>query len=279
MIRSSRILWLSAAACWLIAGAYFLHRYPLTLPAPSEPEKPAVFELRDNGAAVALLVDTAAIAASWRDNNPETADYSLGWVNILEQECGRFDILTASHLTDSALAPRRLVIISRSLQRTLSDTQCDALREFMNNGGVAVIESPAQDICDRLGLAVRVVNSADNDQFKNTNTFQSYTLPGSTTPQDDLVGGALRVGRGAALLTAAKLSWFVTILQQGLPEPAFAVTNRNGRIDEGAKLESNDLAPPDSLINTDSPVADIIERATFNRLAALAPFPRWHTAP
>ncbi|MBN4076416.1 hypothetical protein JYT16_01735 [Gemmatimonas aurantiaca] len=115
MIRTKLIIGL--ALCGLTV-AYFMHRYPVTLPYSADPELPAEFILRNNNASAVMIVDTAIIRSAWKKQKFSEADFSYAWLSILEKQIGYFDILNIDQVTEKRFQSVSLIVSAESVLRS-----------------------------------------------------------------------------------------------------------------------------------------------------------------
>ncbi len=306
---------LIGAGCIVIALAYFLHRYPLTISPQADSEVPAEFILSSEGAQVTLWVDTAVIRRHWSEGSLAAADFSYGWANTLEQEFGYYDIQDISGFDSAILAGRQVAVFSVSALETLAKKQAGygLIRSFVSSGGLAVLDYPDSEALagvagiefssmSRSKLArgelqallaeagIHPADSAVPDSLPLFSTLRTYSFNSpdfSDSPDSSAHSSAkglelfttVPIGRGQVLLTGWDFGRWVTLTQQGAPDEQLRVGNRYSEFGHSRYLEANDLVADSVYLNSSYPWVDIIEKQLGNTIASINMTPRWSTAP
>ncbi len=303
-ISRSSIIYGTLGALFIgISAAYFLHRYPIRIPALANPEKAASFVIRGNGAQVMLLVDTSVIRQSWSHKTLSGADFSYGWTNTLQQEFGYFDIRDVKGVDSAALADCRIVVCSESAQKSLakSESGTKLISEFVSGGGMIVLDYPSAEfirpldiVCaekrvkrqklsqSELRLILDALQQEISGQLPDSlpvySSIQNYSSATAMT-RGNTCFDYISCDQGGILLTRWDFGRWITLTQQGLPNENLNTENRYSELGHSDKLETNDLVADPSYLNSAYPWADIMEKTIGNFLASTTYAPRWHTAP
>ncbi len=294
-----------------LCAAYFLHRYPVNISAQLDREKPAGFLIRESGAQVLLLVDTLGIQESWSHAKLEQADFSYGWVSVLQQEFGYFDVRDVGGVESVSLADYRTVVFSSSALQSNKVTAngVSFVTEFVRSGGLAVLDYPSNTIlapfdlkrleksdmgqtlsAGKLSLLLGSMFSEETTApipaslpvFTDIQTYVSNIT--SKTESSSMLQGSVAfesvsLGAGVIVLTKWDFGRWVTLTQQGLPDKNLRAENRYNQFGHSDKLEANDLVADAAYLNANYPWVDIAEKKLGNLVAGLQLAPRWFTAP
>ncbi|MEW6746276.1 MAG: hypothetical protein AB1486_26340 [Planctomycetota bacterium] len=152
-----RLRWI--AALTLVGGALLLLRWldqhPVHLAfldGPFGPERGGEVLLDEGPGDILLVVDPAAIGRAGAGGRFSTADWSYAWLNLLAQEAGSVRVCTADGLERAMRFPRRVVVLTRSCGNDAAWPP--ALSDFVEQGGVLVVEQPRGEPAGAAGLEI-----------------------------------------------------------------------------------------------------------------------------
>ena len=256
----------------LAAFLYYLQQDPIRLDSEEALASgyALVLEAKSD---VALVIDYSSY--------PEEAtrfdeiDFSLAWLNTLQQEIGPVALFDAQELQEVDLGGFRMVFLTRSAAS--NEALLPKLQSYVDRGGLLILELPSGSIreafsADGLG--------GDRDPQKITNALGlenelmaalgelplSTRLIGSSGPLDGAetlltIDGVpviycKTVGAGHALTFDFDYGMLLTAIQQGQPSDELRVRNRRG----SEAVETADLPAEDRLIDLDIAAADLLER-------------------
>ena len=205
-----------------------------------------------------------------------SVDFSLAWLNTIQQEIGPVTLINADRFQDFDLSKYKFVILTQSAAS--NDAWVPRLKAYLDRGGVLVLEMP--------GGAIRQMGSADgHGGLRNVQNFTYMAgmeasqmaalaqldlsaitqLIGSAGPLEDsesfmTIDGVpvvyrKRHGFGNIITLDFNYGMLMTSLQQGRPMNNFKIRNIHDSVD----IETSDLAlSNEEFYNI--PIADIIER-------------------
>lgn len=203
-------------------------------------------------------------------------EFSLAWLNTLQQEIGPVSLLDAQGFADASLDKYRCIILTHSA--SAHDAWVPKLKNYLERGGTLVLEMPSG--------ALRTIASADGkggmrnvqnvtyasglpDEFQkmlSTLDLANRTqIIGSAAPLEDsttylMIDGipaiyAKEYATGHVITLDFNYGMLLTSLQQGRPLDDFSLRNYH----DSSAFETSDLAVTDN-IPYDTPLADLLER-------------------
>ncbi|PJB43063.1 MAG: hypothetical protein CO108_10645 [Deltaproteobacteria bacterium CG_4_9_14_3_um_filter_63_12] len=202
-------------------------------------------------------------------------DFSLAWLNTLQQELGPIALRDAESLADIELSNYRLVILTRSASG--NDAWLPKLEGFVDRGGTLVLEMPSgairkafsadgqggvrdpQRITMANGLATELQAALEELPLATDIIGSAGPLEGAETVLTiDGVPVIYRkqLGVGWAITVDFDYGMVLTSIQQGQPTDGFRLRNHRGT----NEIESSDLVFDESLIGSMTPIADVLER-------------------
>lgn len=224
-----------------------------------------------------IVVDYGNFEAS--PNAFDKMNFSLTWLNTLQQEIGPVSLMDADDFATTDLSSYRCIIITKSA--ATHDAWVPKLRSFLERGGTLVMEMPEG--------AMRTIASADGKgglRAAQNITFTSGIAPelqtalaaldlsnrteviGSAGPLDDsttymTIDGVpvmytKKYAMGHVVTVDFNYGMLITSLQQGRPLDNFSIRNQH----DTTAIETSDLSVPDGM-SLETPLADLIERFLF----------------
>jgi len=266
-------------------------------------EAPATDAFRSNSAPILLVSSLEDLSLAAHRQRFDAMDWSLAWINLLEQECGYYAHAEYVQLRPDTWSGRSLVIVAHSAIPRFTGEQIDSLKAFVQGGGVVILDRPTAGWTALSGivlgpletgearlrsahpdvLAARVAESLGRADLPFPVSI--HHLSGSV-PED--VRTLLRfderpallsrsLGKGAVISTTFDLGRLLVTVQQGRPEPDFTVRKRWGFYRH--VLESHDLVWHRAYLENTIPAADVIERAILAAARLHRPLPVWWAFP
>ncbi len=284
-------------------AAWYLHTHPLHLPARDEeaagsPPPPSP-----------LTADTLLVLPGYRDASAESfsqLDMSLGWYNTLAQELGTFRHTTATAFGPANLDGTRLLVLAASTCRAMGPEQIKAVGQWVESGGVLLIEQPDERWSAVLGLALgggglrpaRRVTAADGLPARGSLRDALLETPLDTTMLPAQVAGGVadersgvlmevdgkpalihrRRGLGHAYVLTLDMARAVMTLQQGKPLEDFSLppVEQPSYVPPGM-TQPHVLVHHEKLLAAEVPYADLLERNLLEVTASHLPLPRlWY---
>ncbi|MDX9724107.1 MAG: hypothetical protein RBU37_25390 [Myxococcota bacterium] len=263
------VLW---STVLLGVGVAYFDANPILVDAEEELAPGSVLAL-DAVSDVLLIVDYGSMIS-----NPERfedVDFSLAWLNTLQQEVGPVAIADAEKVAQLDLSAYRLVVVTRSAAS--QDAWLPKLKGYVDRGGTLVLEMPQGSVRESFsadGLGERrspqqityMAGLLEDLQLALQQISPPTEIVGSSGPLDgaetlmtiDGVPVIYRKQLGAGWVISVDFDYgrLLTALQQGMPHEGFRV--RSVRGDD--QVESIDLAYADALIESSVPLADVLER-------------------
>ncbi len=213
------------------------------------------------------------------EDSPATFDkmnFSLAWLNTLQQEIGPVSLVDADGFTDVDLNQYRCIILTQSASS--HDVWAPKLRSYLERGGVVILEMPegalrtiasadgkggmraAQNVTYTYGLAPEIHAALATIDLSNRTE-----VVGSAGPLEDsttymTIDGVpvmyeKKYATGHVITIDFNYGMLLTSLQQGRPLDNFGIRN----LTETPKIETADLAMPDT-VSLEIPLADALER-------------------
>jgi hypothetical protein len=262
----------------VVALRYFdVHPILLDESVKTEPTKEVAAR---TGGEVLIVADTGGIARSAEAGQFSRVDWSLAWVNTVEQELGPHAWVEAAQLRGLDLAQYKVVIVTASAGQIEDKDLLGHLKAYVQGGGVLVLERPQGGLRDQFSAdgrggerqpqaITRVLNLAEPyaQQLKAMPLRTSYI--GSSGPAPGAVtylamDGAPVIYRAPlerGQVITVELNWGLqlTAMQQGQPEEDFSVLNRYPE-QLAPALESSDLVMDQRLLDNPVPYADLLEK-------------------
>ena len=193
-----------------------------------------------DGADVLIVLPRTSEAQSWEQFNPDQA-----WLNAVEQEVGEFQLSSARELTRGRLDSAAWTIVPANAARELDATQIQTLQNWVQDGGVLILEQPegpwrsiiGAQINIQRGRQTRRVTSFDGSVARGRAREHVVAMPLQTTivpySPADLARGrdyqvlmeidgnpgivAIQMGRGRVFLLLFDFARAATASQQGTP--------------------------------------------------------------
>ncbi len=293
-MRRPRISTVLITLIALAAVARWIDVHPYTYRA-HEPELHGTAKRFERTADVLVLVDPGSVYGAAGDSF-ENGDWSYGWMNLAEQEFGRFALTSTVYAGD--LAGRRAVVVTRSALGGAT-VMLPELRDFVRDGGLLVLEQPDASWQEFAGAhcgepvdqpGALTLPGADPETADDLShvplvagSVRSLLLAPDATPHlrvgNAVVASTIERGDGAVLSLGLDVGRAITALQQGTPAPGtFSVRNRYPDV-LTAHIQSNDLVADAALLGSTIPVADVLERVVVALFDRHAPLPRWWAYP
>jgi len=263
-------------------GAY-IRANPITLaPSPDNTAYASAPETRRDGSVLVVVAEVPE-AQSFA-----TLAFDQMWLNAVEQEVGSVRVVTTSALTRSAMDPCEWVIIPRAAAAQLDPTQSQFVRNWVEDGGVVLLEQPegpwqsftGQAFTGTRARETRRMTSFDGAvtrgelredilQSPFRTTLFTYN-PSSLARGRDYhvlmeVDGAPGIihrslGRGAVIVLLFDLGSLLGRMQQGQPEDDFRIPlSSSDALAAGHTVTARLVMDPALAANL-IPYADIIER-------------------
>ncbi|MBM4319005.1 MAG: hypothetical protein FJ125_03380, partial [Deltaproteobacteria bacterium] len=267
-----RLLLLTALL--LLGGLWLLHTNPVRYRTSKKGAAGSGINLRET-ADLLLLVDTEVVAASGRNGSFDELDLSYAWVNLAEQEIGRFAVMGTGDIRLNALDGRRVVVVTRSAMRS-AELWLPQLKLFVEDGGVLVLERPTSRWDFIAG--VEVVGSAPRPfaelhGLRMGDVRELPSMPWRTQMQSlKVVRSDVEVlaeaegmpvvvrrtlGQGTVIVLALDVGRQITSLQQGTPVPgSLKVEDRYPQLLRQG-LYTDDLVADPRLLTANVPYADV----------------------
>ncbi len=276
-IKTYRDGW-SRVALWSVIGLgallAYLHHNPIEL-SSEDREMPGTLITLDAVSDFLLVVD-------YDNMNPapdafESIDFSLAWLNTLQQEVGPVALIDAPSIPERDLGRYRVVVLTRSAASNSS--WLPKLKGYVDRGGVLILEMPTgalreafsadgqgglrapQRITQAVGLEADALSALEPLQLSTITR-----LIGSAGPLDKAetlmtmdgvpVVYRKRLGAGWVITVDFDYGMLLTAIQQGRPIEGFRVRNVRG----SSAIETADLAIQEELVTSTVPIADLIER-------------------
>ena len=285
----------------IIYVAFFLGllRYfdlnPIALPPPKEKEKPGVPILKDNESDFLLLIDLKNIQKAAAENNFYRNDWSYAWLNTLEQEVGFYSVMEPSMLTKERVLSRRVVVISKSAEGTVSS---EMISQFVRRGGVVILELPSgrwQDVTgyqlDSYRLKAKKITYIDQDYLPAPFDEILKQMPLNTflyriadkgqdvkviMEMDNHPAVCLRsLGKGLVIGINFDYGLQLVSIQQGIPSADYRVVKKYRNQLYPEIPQPDDLVGDDRLLTNFYPYADILERMLFVIINKHQPIVKW----
>ena len=283
----------------------WLDRHPVHVAIldDTNPEAPAVDAFRETADSVVLISSLENLATAARHQNFDRMDWSLAWINLLEQEVGAYAHLEYERVGPEPGKGRAVVIVAGSAAPRFSAAQIESLRAFVNRGGVLVLDRPGPTWAtlsgielgqasfseahmsdaapDILGSEVRKALAATTLPFPVS--IHTLTKPAGPDVENLLSFDekpalvARRLGQGAVISTTFDPGRLLVTMQQGKPEPTYQVQKRWGYYDH--VLESHDLVWHQAYLENAIPAADVLERTILAAIRRYSPLPCWWAFP
>lgn len=274
-----------------------IEQHPITLPAKDQPTGEALAASGTSGADVLLVISSSGVAASTTQWNLDQA-----WLNTIEQEIGEYQVRTVQELTRSDLDTTSWVIIPRRASAEFDATQIQAVANWVEDGGVAIIEQPEGPwqqltgaILSRARLReTRRITSFDASPARGRTREKVVSMPLRTTlipytPRElsrgrdyqvllEIDGSpgvvSLQRGRGKLFVVMFDFARAVTSTQQGSPTDNFE-TPRSADSPLPAKLSTTQsLSRDEDYFETTVPWTDLLERNLLYLADRQRPVPR-----
>ncbi len=310
----SRNGFLLFSAAILIVGAgiclFVLDRNPVHLSwlDDTDPEAPSTDAFRDNDASVLLVSSLEELATAARLQVFDQMDWSLAWINLLEQEVGYFAHIEVEALAADPWADRSLVILAHSAVSRFSQPRMTfrmaSLEKFVASGGALILDRPGKTWAHLSGvrpgkdlplqkgciteaaaavLAPRILEELGRAPLPYP--VQMYELAGPLEPDTRTLLAlnnapaivARRLGKGVVISTTFDLGRLLVVLQQGIPGTDYRVQKRWGFYKH--VLETHDLVWDEAYLRSTIPAADILERAVLASVRCHRPLPVWWAFP
>ncbi len=207
-------------------------------------------------------------------------DFSLAWINTLQQEIGPINIMDAETFADADLTKYRSIILTRSAASI--DAWTPKLRGFLERGGTLILEMPegairtiasadgkgglrsAQNITFATGLDESLLKS-----FSALDLSSRTQIIGSAGPLEEAdnylyIDGvpviyAKNYATGHVITVDFNYGMLLTSLQQGRPLDNFHIRN----LYDSNKIETSDLSVSPENVSYEVPLADLLERFLF----------------
>ncbi len=280
----------------LVAAAWFVRDHPVILAPPDDPGQRALIPESAADADVLIVIPVVPEADARSD-----LSWDQVWLNTVEQEIGRARIVDSNALTRSAMDPCDWVIIPRTAASQLDPTQTQFVRNWVEDGGVLLLEQPEGPWQPLTGQAFTGARARDArrmtgfdgavsrgelredvlDMPMRTSLF-TYNPATFSRGRDyhvlmeiDGQPGIIRVplGRGSAFVVLFDMGRLVGTMQQGLLDEDLTV--RDSRVGAAAGLAlTADLVADDALFTSDVPWADLLERNVLYLLDTAHPVGR-----
>jgi hypothetical protein len=276
--------WLIAAhAIGLFCVIGFLlnfHRIPVGARTPETfPEWPA-----GTKSPAALVVSRARLEAQAASPPAfSERDWSLAWLNTLEQEIGPCGLLDVGDVSEAGIEDRALLVLSASTRGKLGDEARAALDAWVRAGGALIVELPDPALSSLTGLdrpsaagraaPARPLRAAasflparaglgDLPIYTRRSSVAARAAHGEILAwlEDDPAVFAQSLGRGWVVSVLFDFGLFLTATQQGRPEEDYTVESRHEEILRPQR-KSADLMVSIEFHDNAVPVADLLERA------------------
>lgn len=240
-----------------------------------------------------LVVSFDNIKKSSTKNDFFKQDWSLNWVNTLNQEVGNCSVLDINEFNKS-IDKKSAIIISKSASSSLSDKDAGSLSNFVKKGGILILEQPGGNLREISGVKFR--NDIEEVKTKKIDfvdsCFSSYFLlkgmPLNTFLKkpdelDDDINVYLNIdsypaiflkrnGEGAVLTFSFDYCMQLLSLQQGVPSNKYFVKSKNGL---KGLIEPIDMLFSKKMLENKVPFADLLEKFIFEILHSVRPFPKF----
>lgn len=225
-----------------------------------------------------------------------STDWSLAWVNTIEQEVGPLS-LRKSLPSPEEMKSFRAIILTPGGMEAISKEECHALESFVQEGGILFLDRPPLPLSSLSGLTLgealrngkRITGVADGfleSPFREILIrlpLHTTLFPPSSLTEDVKTllwidnAPALfsrEISSGLVVTLAFNLPLALTSLQQGVPAgDGFQVEKKLGSYD--FIIEPEDLLLDPCLLDNRWPFADILERAILSPAIFSGPLPRW----
>jgi len=304
--RSVLLLAIAVVVCGAIGGILvILDRHPIhvSLLDDNDLEAPATDAFRANASPVLLISSLEDLCLAAHGQNFDAMDWSLAWINLLEQECGYYAHVEYVQLSPDTWSGRSLVIVAHSAIPRFTEAQIESLKAFVREGGVVILDRPSAKWLSMSGIALGPAEAGEArirgahpdvlvtrvaealDRVDLPFPIAIHRLDGSV-PEDvrtlfrfddrpALLERAL--GDGVVLSTTFDLGRLLVTVQQGRPEPDYTVRKKWGFY--GHVLETHDLVWHRSYLENTIPAADVLERAILAAVRRHGPLPVWWAFP
>lgn len=267
----------------LVALGWYINANPLTLTIRNAEVADAPQPQGVRGADVAIILGRSEPARSWDRLNCDQA-----WLNTIEQEIGEFQLIDAETFTAADLSQTAWAIVPRESARRFSAEQITQLHQWVQGGGVLILEQPEGPWGELIGTrldssrqrASRRITSFDAAISRGMARERVLTMPLHTTvlpysPQRlsrgrdyhvlmeiDGTAGIVGIprGEGRVVLLLFDFGRASVAMQQGLPNGDFTLATP-----EGVNTPSGLTVSSVGAINTDPresmvPWFDLLER-------------------
>ncbi|MFT4702853.1 MAG: hypothetical protein ACI81R_000540 [Bradymonadia bacterium] len=211
-----------------------------------------------------------------------------GWLNLVEQEVGPFRTVDTSALSRSVMDASALVIIPRRAASQLDPTQTQFVRNWVEDGGTAIVEQPegpwrgvvgqafngaryrdTRRITSFDGAIARGELRADILEMPLRTTLLPYSPPNLARGRDyqvllevdgqpGIVG--LNLGRGHVILVLFDFGRAITLTQQGQPNPDFSIRRAENDPRPATVGSTEQLVIDPALTASAIPFIDLLER-------------------
>jgi hypothetical protein len=277
-IHPARLVFWTVAV--LAALAWFVDSRPFELDAGDPELAGRLPEVQDPGDTLVVL-STDAIAQSAARGEVAGA---WSWVDMFQQEVGPVRVLDVEALDPEATVGARFVIFTRSAcDWSRANELIAPITELLNRGTTVVLEMPAGELRStwaadgggglRTPSSITALAGVDETAAQDLRRMPLLTsFIGNTRPLADAVtlvafdGApviyARPVGTADVIIFEFDLGQQLMHMQQGLPRPDFSVRPRVA----GRRVHAADLVADSSLMDSDVPWADLLERYVVHRV-------------
>lgn len=279
-----------------LGGLWYFHLHPLRFQASEDAVAGKAVSLRES-ADLLLLIDHEVVAAAGRAHSFQQLDLSYGWLNLAEQEVGRFAVVGPGDIRLNALDGRRVVVVTRSAMRA-AELWLPQLKLFVEDGGVLVLERPTSrwdfiagvEVVGNDGQPLRELTGLRMSEVRELTSMPWHTemQPLKVVRSDVEVlaeaGGQpvivrRMLGQGAVIVLALDVGRQITALQQGTPAAgSLALEERYPRLLQPG-LHTDDMVADARMLTASVPYADVFEHFIMALIDQVAPLPRWWAFP
>lgn len=222
---------------------------------------------------VRLLVSKNEILASSNASRWSHQDWSLAWMNTLEQEIGCFSVSDVS----KGFGKEKVIIISSSVKKV--DTE--NIKELAKSGRTIILEKPVPEVYAAFNITFarskRAVK-ATSPPLEGLPLYCKMDVCSFSGFQIILEFDGFpaiiekKIGKGKIVFLLFEYTRQLIALQQGVPKDDYAVVHRNGLI---GMVEPADMIYSQHFLNNNVPYADILESLVVERFEVL----RWDKMP
>ena len=191
---------------------------------------------RDNDQSTLLIINKENI----KPTSFNKLDFSYGWINLLEQEIGNFDILDTTQINEKTIKNRKLIVLTTSAKDTINIPN---LLKHVEKGNTLIIDNKNQEIDYQIKLYINYFGNLYSKKHK----------------------------KGGIIFLDFNLGKRLTEIQQGKPNNNYTLKNKHG-IKEFKDTQS--LIFSKQFQNNTKPYADVAKKTIIQEVEQYTEIPR-----